>query len=126
MAVIKEDKTFIELTGSSLPITSRLRMFNILKDTDGTRFTNIFRSFIVDNDIKDNDDYYTLHLAIVDEWWDNVSFRYYGAPDLWWVLCLMNNVINPFEDIEEGQQIKVLKEQYLYILFNDIGNLSEL
>ena len=38
---------------------------------------------------------------------DNLSFRYYGVPDLWWVLALVNDVIDPMVGITPGSTIRV-------------------
>ena len=38
----------------------------------------------------------------------------------------MNNVENPFEEIEAGQETKVLRENYLYQLIKEMEIISEL
>jgi hypothetical protein len=38
----------------------------------------------------------------------------------------MNNIANPFEDLEEGMQLKIIKGDYIYYLIKEIKNISEL
>ena len=38
---------------------------------------------------------------------DLISNSVYGTPDYWWVICAANNIIDPFEQLTAGKQIKV-------------------
>ncbi|MHA1690372.1 MAG: hypothetical protein ACTSU7_01915 [Candidatus Heimdallarchaeaceae archaeon] len=45
---------------------------------------------------------------------DLISYRVYGIERYWWVICLVNNIENPLEDIEEGSIIKVPNIRDIY------------
>ena len=124
MTIQVEDKTYYELTGQRLPTTSRLRMFPILKEWNDDAFINIFRSYVINSKITEKDDYWTTYTIEETDWWDNISSRYYDTPKLWWVICILNDVSNPYEDLEEGRTIKILRDEYLYIVFNDLNRLA--
>ena len=126
MPVETESKSFLELTSKRLPTSSRLRLANILKDEDNERFLNFFRSFILVDSVKERVSFYHTHNAEADEWWDNISYKYYDTTALWWLVCFMNDTVNPYEEIDEGQQIKVLRRDYLYIVFKNLGEIAEL
>jgi nucleoid-associated protein YgaU len=125
MATRTETKSFFEITGRKLGLTSQLRLFGILIDHDGERFMNIFRSFILNSDITEDIIYYDFYTIENDDWWDNISSKIYGTPELWWIIALMNDINNPFEELEPGTSIKILKEKYLYSLFKDLERLSD-
>lgn len=128
MAVTKyTEKTFFELTGNQIANISQLKLFNILLDEDRqTKFMNIFRVARVNTDVtKDTLFFDTFEVPDAD-FWDNIAYRIYNTPQLWWILGLMNNTVNPFEELEPGDLITVLKEQYVYNLTKDLENLSEL
>ena len=36
---------------------------------------------------------------------DLISFKVYGTPDFWWVICAANKIIDPFEQLIAGKQI---------------------
>jgi len=38
---------------------------------------------------------------------DLLSFKIYGTPDYWWLLCAANKIIDPFEQLIAGKQILV-------------------
>ena len=127
MAIKKSNKEFISVAGQRLSVSSRLNIFNILLDTkDNVYFLNIFKSFIMDNKVKENNIFFDIYLAEEDEWWDNISYKYYQSERLWWLICLMNDIVNPFEELEAGQQIKILKEGYLYNVFKNLQEIASL
>ena len=114
-------KNFYEYTSKRLSNTSQLNLFNILKDikTDIV-FLNIFKSFILSEEIQHNIDYFSIYFVDENDNWDLISQKHYNTPYLWWIIALANNIINPFESLEAGQSLKILKESYLFQLFEDI------
>ena len=38
---------------------------------------------------------------------DLISNAAYGTPDYWWVVCAANRIIDPFEQLVAGKQIKI-------------------
>jgi len=126
MTIKVEDRPFFDLTNQRLPTTSRLKMYPILREWDDERFLNIFRSYIINQKLKNNSDYWFNYTMEANDWWDSVSSKYYNTPNLWWVVCMMNDISNPFEEFEEGKIIKILKDEQLYSVFNDLNRLSVL
>jgi hypothetical protein len=122
----KIDKEFRELTEQKLPTSSRLNLYNILQDLDTNYVINIFKTVDINDYVKNHNDFFIIHTAEDDEWWDNISYKYYDTPSLWYIICIMNNILNPYEEIEKGQLIKVIKKIYLYNILKDIKNISEL
>ena len=45
---------------------------------------------------------------------DLISYRNYGTVGYWWVICLVNSIQNPFEDIEIGDIIKIPNRLDIY------------
>ena len=121
------DDTFFQLTGNQISNTSYMRLYNILLDTDReTHFMNIFNSVTINEDAQTDILAFDTYEVSEGEFWDNISYQVYGTPFLWWVIALMNDVSNPFEELEAGTNIKVLKIQNLSILFSDMDRISEL
>jgi hypothetical protein len=42
-----------------------------------------------------------------------LSYQIYGTTYLWWLICLLNNIRNPFDINNSGKGLKILKKQYL-------------
>ena len=126
MAITAVTEDFYSLTGNRLSNSSFLRLFNILEDENYNKFMNVFRSYVLNNDMTRNTVFFYTYNVESDDWWDNISNKYYGTPYLWWAICLMNNIANPFEDLEEGMQLKIIKGDCIYCLIKEIKNISEL
>lgn len=125
--IIKTKEKYQNLTGITNKNTSQLKMFNILKDLEKVEyFANIFRSYILNDAHIDDYRYYIQHDVTNTDWWDTISNQYYGTPKLWWILAAINNVVNPFEELTEGDVVKVLREQYTYKIIKDSNNLGKL
>lgn len=122
----KIEESFSKITNIRLPSNSYLNMFNILRTSDKEYFLNLFKSYIVDNEVLEKEDFFHFYQAEENDWWENISYKYYGTVNLWWLIAMVNNVNNPFEDMEPGKNIKVLKKSYLYIILRDIRNIAEL
>jgi len=127
MPITKTNQSFYEITGKKLSSLSYLKLFPIFVDNDRvTKFLNIFRSYRLNTETISNVVFYDTYEVSNDEYWDDVAFNVYGIPQIWWIIALINNVTNPFEELEAGDSLKILKETYVYTLMSDIENLSEL
>jgi len=125
MTITKSSKTFSELTNHSFDEHSFSRMFNILVDHDRyTKFLNIFHSYTFNTDLEVDVAFFNTHEVAHEEWWDNISVQYYGTPLLWWVIPAFNNITNPFEGLEPGTNLKILKSSYIYSLLRDLDTIS--
>jgi hypothetical protein len=121
------DETFYEATGTILGETSYLRLFNILLDIDReTKLMNVFKSVSVNEEAQTDILAFDTYEVPESYFWDNIAYEVYGTPKLWWVVSLFNNVVNPFEELEEGSNIKVLKSEHIKTVFDDMERISEL
>ena len=125
MIVKVEDQTFEDLTGHTLSNVSYLKLFNILYDTDEEiYFMNIFRSYIINPSLTNNIFNYLSYSVNDDAWWEQISNIFYKNTSLWWAVCLTNKVINPFEELEPGENLKIIKEGFLPQLLKEIQEVS--
>ena len=125
MATTRVNQDYYELTGNRLSSVSFLRLFNILEDSDGEKFLNIFRFYSVNEDVMSDIMNYTTYEIKEDDWPEFISYIIYDNLNLWWLIYLSNNVLNPFEDFNVGQNIKVLKSQYIPTILREIRQVSE-
>jgi hypothetical protein len=119
-------ESFAEITGTEKNKFSFLRLFNTLLDEDReTKFLNIFRSYIINESSLRDISFYDSYEVSNGEYWDNVSFNLYGTPYLWWVIALLNNIANPFEELKDGDDLKVLRDDYVFQLTSDLEKIAE-
>lgn len=119
------DKTYKELTKKRLDNVSMLQMFNILKE-DNDYFLNIFNSYKITDDIKENENVISYFYLPNEEWWENIADMQYENEKLWWVIAMSNDVLNPFEEMENGDSIKIIDSKLLYSIISDIKSLSDI
>ena len=121
------DESFFEVTKVKLKQTSFLRAFNLLQDSDRvTKYLNIFKSLKLNTSEEFDLSFFETYETENDDWWDNISYNVYGTPHLWWVVALFNNIFNPYEELDEGQNLKILKPVFVFTLFKDMDNIREL
>jgi len=127
MGIISIKKQYSEETQIRLNNTSQLKMFNILKDSvDREKFLNIFRSYNVNDSAFDNERLYDQHEIEETDFFDNLSYKYYNSDGLWWVIAMTNKIVNPFEELEPGQSIKILKPNHVYKILKEVGYIGSL
>jgi hypothetical protein len=61
--------------------------------------------------LKDTLGSYDYNLALIPNGMegrpDLISNSIYKTPELWWLICAANNVIDPFEELTSGKKIKI-------------------
>lgn len=83
-------------------------IFNVYTDEDGLEFYNLFQSINIEGDIDPT--LYSEHLWSGTDNFYHLSYQYYNTTRLWWVILIANNIINPFDDIQPGTKLKILKQ----------------
>lgn len=83
-------------------------IFDVYTDEDGLEFYNLFQSINIEGDIDPT--LYSEHLWSGTDNFYHLSYQYYNTTRLWWVILIANNIINPFDDIQPGTKLKILKQ----------------
>ena len=76
-------------------------------DDDGILILNMNNTITLEDDIDKT--LYTEHLYNLSDDWYSLSNKYYGNSRLWWLILVANKIANPFEDIQPGTKLKILK-----------------
>lgn len=94
-------------------------IFDVYVDEDVGYFFNILKTVNFPENI-DPSTYYEYEIRHGDSW-ASISWRVYKSTLLWWVLCSLNNVMDPLKDLISGEKIKILKPIYLRDILNTIS-----
>lgn len=117
----KSEKSLSQEIGVSVSASSQLSMFNVLKELESNdKLLNIWRSYSIRNNVKDSIVFFDTYIVESSDWWENISARIYGTVSYWWTIALVNDIINPFEELIVGKKIRYLKPKYLYQLLKEI------
>jgi hypothetical protein len=125
MSVKEETKDFNDLLGKRLPNTSFLNTFPILSE-DNEYFFNIWRSYVLNDKVIDKVLQFNAYEVDSTSWWENISYNYYESVELWWILPIVNNINNPFEELEPGTNLNMLKSGFIYQVIKEIKAISRL
>lgn len=122
----KINKRFREITNQRLRNTSLLHQFDILEDDEGNTLLNIWKNYSIPENVKDNEDVISYYDAEDTSWWENIAYEAYENENLWWIIALTNDVVNPFEELSTGDSVKVIDDTFLYEITKQVKNISEL
>ena len=122
----KTDKSYKEASGERLDNVSFLNLFDVLFDTEQDEYVlNIFKNFVI-NEKMQNAENSNKYYVDNDDFWENISYNHYDNEKLWWTIALNNEIYNPFEELDEGKELKVIKMMYILELLKNFKNMSEL
>jgi hypothetical protein len=71
---------------------------------------NIFNKIDL-SDINTNINFYDDYSLTNSARWDLISTKFYGSPNLWWLLAAFNGVKDPFQYLKENERIKIIKAE---------------
>lgn len=121
-----ENKNFFDLTSIRLHRSSLLKLFNALEDLDRNKILNIFKSYEINEKVYRGASILQKYTIEERDWLDNISAQFYETPHLWWLIAMLNNITNPYEELEAGKEIYILNASYIYVVFKDMEAISEL
>lgn len=87
--------------------------------------TDIFKRVILSKEFQENNSYFEIYDILDGETPEQVSYRFYGTQDLYWLVLMTNNIIDPrFEwPVSEAELIKRVESKYGG--FNDIFTINK-
>jgi hypothetical protein len=105
-----------------LPALNNYRYENIFKiyqNNDKQYYYNITKKIVIP--IKNLDPTQFIYFPIKQKMpWTMASFQVYSTIELWWLLCLVNNITNPIIQPKAGTYIKALLPSLVAPLINNI------
>jgi len=105
---------------AGLPELKLTRYENIFKlyKKDNFYFYNILKGIYLPSNLDETKVYYQLIATRMP--WTLVSYNAYNTTDLWWLICLANNIFNPVKFPEQGTLLKIIKPTYVTQVLDEI------
>ncbi len=94
------------------------RVYNI----DNYNVYNIINTIKFDKDM-DNEYYYDWEVNMPLPW-TTISYMHYEDINLWWLICILNNIQNPIRFAETGTILKIFKPEYVRKIIDQIDQQS--
>lgn len=103
-----------------LSIYNIASLFNYYKDDDGFEFFNILKRLNLNIDNYDDKEIFSEYLLKPGDTYTKISYSYYGTIELWWLVCLVNKIDNPFKKPDIGSKIYLLNSFYMMKILDGI------
>ena len=118
------DKQFdIEDLNEELSVTNMANIFFVYDDNElgvNTKIYNINRTLNLLGLDNISNTLFKEYVVKDNDTWHLISYNHYGVVDLWWLVCKMNNINNPLDDPEVGAKLKILKNDLINEILNEI------
>ena len=109
------------------PILPNLQLYryeNIFKtyqtqDSNKYQFYNIIKNIYVPSDISNDAFFTTTYQGNIP--FTTLSYQIYGTTYLWWLICIVNNIKNPFDPANSGKTLKIIKPNYINLVLTTIS-----
>lgn len=108
----------------SKPIIDMYQMsslFNLYEDDDGMSFYNLLKRININVDNFDDQEVFIPYNITPGDSFTLLAHKFYGNLKLWWVICLLNKIDNPFKRLEIGKRIYLLQPSYMASLLNNLA-----
>jgi nucleoid-associated protein YgaU len=85
-------------------------LFNVVQLGEKSYF-NICKTIQFDNIDYIPQSYIDYYIVKEGDTWTLISYKFYGTIKLWWLICKVNNIQDPFMDLQIGMSLKILKKE---------------
>jgi len=105
----------------SLEDTRYENIFNLAK-ADKYFFYNIIKK-VTFPDVLAEEIFY--HVKITSNMpWTTFAHQIYGDQNLWWLICILNNIQNPIHNPQLGRSYKVIEPSFISQILTEINAQS--
>lgn len=101
-----------------LKATKYETIFKLYKNNDNFYYYNILKAIYLPKNLDDTKVYYQSVTTKMP--WTLVSFNAYNTIDLWWLICLTNNIFNPLKFPAQGTLLKIIKPAFVSQVLDEI------
>ena len=109
---------------STLPRLDSELMVNIFhvyqqKDT-GRYYYNLLQNISFPQDLPAS--FFNEYVFQYEDSWPLVSYKHYNTPNLWWIILLANNIMDPTKFPEVGSALKIPTKQTVDLVIQKINS----
>jgi hypothetical protein len=77
---------------------------------------DIFKRAVLSKEFQENNSYFEKYEILDGETPENVAFRFYGTQDLYWLILLTNNIVDPRYEWPLSEQNLIKFVIYVFLL----------
>ena len=93
-------------------------IFKVYLNKEGYFFYNILKKIVIPDSIDSSIYYmYRLNRSLP---YTAISYNHYKTIDLWWLICIVNNIRNPLALLPSGTTLKIINPSHIPSIIDSI------
>jgi hypothetical protein len=80
-------------------------IFDVFTDQDGYYYYNLLQSVVLPENLPDS--LFQTYVAIPGDTLPFISYKIFSTINLWWIICIANNITNPIDPIPSGTVLRI-------------------
>jgi len=99
-------------------------IFNVYEDKNTNRYYyNLLQTINLPTDLPLG--YFNTYNVVYGDTWPYISYKNYKTTSIWWVILLVNNILNPVEPLIPGTTLKIPKIDVINTIISQINTPQE-
>lgn len=94
-------------------------IFNVYTDENNRYFYNLLQSIILPPDLPKG--YFNEYNVVYGDTWPLISYKNYDNTNLWWIILMSNNIIDPTQIAPPSTKLKILKPEIVSLVLAQIN-----
>ena len=91
---------------------------DVLVDKNQMEYINLMSTINIPRDI--NPVFYATYIPSDKETFQTISYKFYNTITLWWLICIVNRIMNATEGAVAGVPLKIIKKEYVNSILTNI------
>jgi LysM repeat protein len=80
-------------------------IFNVYSDDNNLYYYNLLQSVVLPTNLPES--FFTQYVTVPGDTLPFIAYKNYGTINLWWVICVANNITNPIDPLDSGIVLKM-------------------
>jgi LysM repeat protein len=108
-----------------LPLLTQDRyenIFNVYQDENNNYYYNLLNTIVLPPNLPDS--LFTSYITKPGDTLPFISYKNYDTINLWWAICIANNITNPIDPLDSGIVLRLPGVPILREIINQINYAS--
>ena len=80
-------------------------IFNVYNDDNGYYYYNLLQSVVLPQNLPES--FFISYTTVPGDTLPFISYKLFNTINLWWIICIANNITNPIDPIDSGLLLKI-------------------
>lgn len=110
---------------NQIPELSRLRsenyenIFNVYTDENDRYFYNLLQTVVLPSNLPKG--YFDEYSVVYGDTWPLISYKNYNTTNLWWIILMCNDIMDPTTIAPPSTKLKILKTEVVSLVLTQIN-----